>query len=91
MNRTEEWTMFLENLMACATDDYRVTPAYEIRKQHQEQLDSFLAENLTTNQKKTIEEILVEIGMAEEGKIEAIYRQGLKDCAWLLKNLGVLA
>ena len=37
-----------------------------------------------------VDEVLFELGVAAEREAELLYRQGLKDCVWLLKNLGVL-
>ncbi|WP_255225803.1 hypothetical protein [Lutispora saccharofermentans] len=37
------------------------------------------------------EKILFDLGLAAEHETEVIYHQGLKDCVWPLKNLGVLA
>ena len=50
-----------------------------------------LTTNLTKDEKDMVEEVLFEFGLAAEHETELLYQQGLKDCVWLLKNLGVLA
>lgn len=91
MNRKEEWTMFLENLLSCAVKEYQSTSEYDNRKLYQDRLDTFFAKNLTVEQKNSVEEILLELGLANGQETEFTYQQGMKDCVWLLQNLGVLA
>ena len=50
-----------------------------------------LTTNLTKEEKVMVEEVLFELGVAADHESESLYQQGLKDCVWLLKNLGVLA
>ena len=50
-----------------------------------------LTTNLTRDQKDMIDEVLLELGLGQKRETELIYRQGLKDCVWLLGNLGLLA
>lgn len=91
MNRNEEWNEFLNNLLSCASKNLQATREYEYRKQRQEQIDEMLTTNLTEEERVMVEEVLFELGVAADYESEALYRQGLKDCVWLLKNLGVLA
>jgi len=91
MTNTEEWNEFLENLHSNAIVIYKKTPEYRRQKQRQEQIDDMLSNELTRDQKHFVEEILLELGIANEREAEIVYRQGLKDSVWLLKNLGVLA
>lgn len=88
--REEEWTLFLENLIACAVQQCAETPQGEIHTQCQQQLDAFLAAHLTVENKKALEKILCARDMAADAQMDAVYRQGLRDCAWLLKQLHVL-
>ena len=91
MNRNEEWNELLSNLLSCALKNLQATREYEYRRQRQEQLDEMLTTNLTKEEKVMVEEVLFELGVAADHESESLYQQGLKDCVWLLKNLGVLA
>ena len=91
MTNQEEWNEFLSNLLSNAIAGYKNSKEYEYRKQFQKQIDEFLTTNLTCDQKTSIEEILFEFGTAAERESEVVYQQGLRDCVWLLKSLGVLA
>lgn len=91
MNRNDEWSEFLNNLASCAEKDFQATREYALQKQRKEQLDEMLTTNLVSEQKDMVDEVLFELGLAAERESELLYRQGLKDCVWLLRNLGVLA
>lgn len=91
MTRNEEWNEFLGNLLSCSLKNLQATKEYEYRRKQQEHIDEMLTTNLTRDQKDMIDEVLFELGLAGEHEIELIYRQGLKDGVWLLKNMGLLA
>lgn len=91
MSKDEEWNEFLGNLLSCALKNLQSTKEYEYRRKRQEHIDEMLTTNLTSDQKNMIDEVLFEFGLAQEHETELIYRQGLKDCIWLLNNLGLLA
>ncbi len=91
MNRNEEWNEFLGNLLSCALEGLKGTKEYEYRSVRQEYLDEMLSTNLTKDEKDMVDEVLLELGTAAEHETELLYRQGFKDCVWLLKNVGVLA
>ena len=91
MNRSTEWNEFLGNLLSCAMKRQEDTKEFEYLKQHREHIDEMLDTNLTDDQKMMVDEVLYESGLAAERESEIVYQQGLKDCVWLLKNLGVLA
>ena len=91
MTNTEEWNALLESLLSNAISTHRNSKEYECQKQRQEQIDAFLSANLSDDQKCFADEILFELGLAQERESEIVYRQGLKDSVWILKNLGVLA
>lgn len=91
MTRNEEWNEFLGNLLSCALRNLQATKEYEYRRKQQEHIDEMLTTNLTRDQKDMIDEVLFELGLAQAHETELIYRQGLKDCVWLLKNMGLLA
>lgn len=75
MSNKEDWNEFLSNLLANAVEKHRQTAEYEYYKEREKQIDKFL----------------LEYGFAEEREAEVVYYQGLKDCIWLLKNLGVMS
>ena len=91
MSSHDEWNELLKNLFSNAIRNHKETLEGEYANQRQMQIDEMLTTNLTKDEKNLIDEILFELGLAAERETEAIYRQGLKDCIWLLKNLGVLA
>lgn len=91
MSRSAEWNEFLDHLLSNAIKEHRESKEYEYQKQRQEQIADFLSTNFTVDQKSNVEEILFELAVAAERESELVYQQGLKDCVWLLKNLGVLA
>lgn len=91
MTNHEEWNEFLGNLVSNAIAEHKSSKEYEYRKQRQAQIDELLTTNLTYNEKTMVEEVLFELALAAERETEVVYRQGLQDCVWLLKSLGVLA
>lgn len=91
MSKDEEWNEFLGNLLSCALKNLQATKEYEYRRKRQEHIDEMLTTNLTRDQKDMIDEVLFELGLAQDHETKLIYRQGLKDCIWLLNNLGLLA
>lgn len=91
MNNNEEWNEFLNNLISNEIDEHRNSKEDEYLKARQEHIDEILTTNLTADQKVMVEEILFETGLASERETEIVYRQGFKDCVWLLKNLGLVA
>lgn len=90
MTNQEVWNEFLDNLVSNAIEDRRNSKEYEHQKQRREQIDEFLSTNLTADQKASVKEILYEFELAAERNTEVIFRQGLIDCVWMLKNLGVI-
>ena len=91
MSRAQEWDEFLDNLFAGAVAGYKNSREYELLRKRQEQLDELLTTNLSADDKAFVEEILFEVNLIAEREAEAVYHQGIKDCIWLLKNLGGLA
>ena len=91
MSKNEEWNEFLSNLLSCSLKNLQTTKEYEYQKQRREHIDEMQTTNLTKDEKDMVEEVLFEFGLAAEHETELLYQQGLKDCVWLLKNLGVLA
>lgn len=91
MNRCEEWKFFIEQMQDAATKEYCSTREYELRQTRQAHLDDMMSNELTADQKVFIEEILFEIISFHDREADLLYRQGMKDCVWMLKNLGVIA
>lgn len=88
--RIEAWNELLQNLSACAVKKYQTSVEYHYWKQRMEQINEFLTSNLTADQKVFVEEILFEIGMAEERQQQILYKQGMMDGIWILKQMGIL-
>lgn len=90
MDRNDEWSAFLDNMQQCAVHQLQATQEYIYRRQREEQLDELLTNNTTSGQKELIDEVLFSLGLASEREGQLLYRQGVQDGVWLLKNLGVL-
>jgi hypothetical protein len=91
MIKNKEWDNFLNNLLNNAIEKYKETTEYEYIKKQQEEIDMLLNCNLTSDEKELVEECLFDIGLICERETEIVYKQGMKDCVCILKNLGVLA
>ena len=91
MTNNDEWNEFLDNLLSNAVKNYKASKEYEYKRQRETQMDEFLSANLTVKDKTFVEDIFFELGLAAERESEVIYNQGIKDCIWILKNLGLIA
>lgn len=91
MSKNEEWNEFINNLLTNALEEYKEMMEYEYIKKQQEEIDLVFRDNLKADQKEHVEECIFDVGLVADRELEVVYRQGLKDCVWLLKNLGVLA
>lgn len=91
MSKNEEWNEFLNNLLSNALEAYKETTEYEYIKKQQEEIDMIFRDNLKADQKELVEECIFDIGLVADRESEVVYRQGLKDCVWLLRSLGVLS
>ena len=91
MTNPEQWNEFLDSLISNAMQTHHLSRECEYLKQRQAQIDEMLTTHFDDDQKIFVEEILFEFGLAAERETEIVYRQGLKDCVWLLKNLNVLS
>ena len=60
------------------------------RKKITEQIDKFLCANLSVEKKNSFEEILFEYGLEAEKAAPVIYAQGVRDCVWVLREIGVI-
>lgn len=90
MGRNKEWNELLGTLLSCALKNLQATKEYQYLEIRQEEIDEMLTTNLTKDEKVMVDEVLFELGVAAEHETELLYRQGLKDCVWLLKNLELL-
>ena len=91
MSKHEEWSEFLGNLFDNASKRYQTTKEYEYLKEKREQLDAQLFEAYPEDENPFLYNFAFEVVLDEERKTEFVYRQGFKDCVFLLKELGVLA
>ena len=91
MSNPEEWREFLRNLCSNAIAAHRNSNEYQYLRQQQEHIDEMLTTNLSADDRAFVEEVLFELGVIAERETEVVYQQGLRDCIWLLKNLGFLA
>jgi len=90
MSNREEWNEFLGNLFDNALKAYQTTKEYEFLKEKQEQLDKRMFEVYPEDTHPLVCDFAFEIGLDTERKAEYLYRQGMKDCVFLLNELGVL-
>lgn len=88
MTIQQEWQDFLEQLFNQAVELYKETPESAYLKEKRKQLDARMAE--LTLESKFVDDYIFEIGLDNDRKAEFIYRQGMKDCVWLLRTLEVL-
>ena len=91
MTRPEEWDEFLSRLRLRHWEEFKKTREYEDRKQRQEELEGLLADNLSKDEKEMVDDVLWEQGLMAEREGAELYVQGIRDCVWMLKSIGVLA
>ena len=91
MTNQEDYDKLLHNLHDNAVARYQKTQEYRHQRRRREEIDQLLAADLTSDQKALVDEVLFELNLNAERESEVVYRQGLRDCIWLLKYLGVLA
>ncbi len=85
------WDNIVEELIQAALEKQKQTLVYTYRKQREQQIDEMLTTNLTKSEKVLVEEVLFELGIMQEQESAFLYRQGLQDGVWLLKQLGASA
>jgi len=91
MTNNDEWNAFLDNLLSITIKKHRESKEGESLRQRYTHIDEMLTTNLTIDEKHFVEEIIFELGLTTDREAEIVYHQGIKDCVWLLKRLGVLA
>ena len=91
MTNKKELDNFFDALINNAEDEYKNTTEYEYFQKTENQIYNILKNNLTFDEQNFVEEIIFELGLENEHKTNLMYRQGIKDCVWLLKSIKVLA
>ena len=91
MNNHEKWNEFLENLFGNALQEYQKTKEYEYIQEKHTYIDEILKTNFSASENKIINDCIFETGLDAERQTDFIYRKGLKDSVFILKELGVLA
>ena len=91
MNNHNELNAFLENLFNNALEKYQHTNEFNFLNEKREQLDERMLKAYPEKDNPLVYEFAFELGLDVERQSEYVYRQGLKDCVFLLKELGVLA
>ena len=90
MSNHEELNEFLENLFSNALDAYRNTKEYSFLEEKREQFDAQMFDAYPEKEHPLVWNFAFEIALDMERKAGFIYRQGMTDCIFLLKELGVL-
>ena len=90
MTKSEEWDEFLNNMISVGIDNYKKTTEYNYIKKQRKHIDDILRDNLTVDQKTMVEECIFELCVAKECESEMLYKQGMTDCVFILKCLGIL-
>ena len=88
---SEEWNEFSDRLLFNTLKEYKKSKECEYLAQKKTQIDEMLSVKLTQDEKQFVGGILFERLVTTDRETEVVYHQGLHDCIWLLKNLGILA
>lgn len=91
MNKDLIWNEILHTMINSAQQDQKATPEYQYRCLRQEHMKQILQNCLLKEDWEFLEEVLAELDTAAAQDSAAAYRQGMRDCVWMLKNLGVFA
>ena len=91
MSNRKEWNEFVNNLFSNALKEYQSTKEYEYLQEKHTHIDEILRTNLSVDNNKIVENCMFELGLDAERQTDFIYHKGLKDCIFILKELGVLA
>ena len=86
----EAWNEFIDMKLEAHRQAFSLTPEYQLRQSVRAQLDDMMENNLTADQRVMMEDILLTRSEMEEQDIQRLYRQGMKDAVWLMRELGVL-
>lgn len=86
----QEWNEFVEGRIEHERLAYIKTNEAEHRRTVENQMDEMLDTNLTKSERAMVEDVLVSRLVTAEGDSKRLYRQGMRDCVAVLKELGVL-
>lgn len=90
MTNEAEFQQFIEQLLERAVAEFKETEEYQLLKEQLAQMDR-TCETMFTKEEKDFAEDCFALILSVDGQQEQyVYQQGLKDCIWLLKRLGVL-
>lgn len=90
-DRHEEWTILVNTLYEKALKALENSPEGRVRQELRRQADDFLTWNLSGSQQEILSDLLCQLEADAARTAEVLYRRGIQDGIWLLKNLGVLA
>lgn len=91
MTKYKEWNEFIMRLRLQHWEEFKKTREYDYRKQREEALEGLLEDNLNQEEKDLVDSVIWELGKAADQDGADLYIQGMRDCVWMLKTLGVLA
>ena len=91
MTNQDEWDEFLRNLFGNALEKHQKTKDYKYAQKKQAHFEEILYSNISINKKQLVDDCFFDMMLEIERKMEYLYRQGLKDCIFLLKEMGALA
>ena len=86
MTKREEWDYLLEKMFENALEEHKEAKKEQIR-QNKSVIDNLLEYYISDDEKEAVENCLFEMAMFEDRKAEFAYRRGVKDCAFILKEL----
>ncbi|MFI3326347.1 MAG: hypothetical protein R3Y35_09260 [Clostridia bacterium] len=87
---TKQWNNLLNDMMDCNISNFKQTQEFAYQKEREEHIDEMLTTNLTKDEKQLVDEVLLELGIAQEIQSAMLYKQGFKDCVLVLKKLRVI-
>ena len=87
MTNSKAWNEIVENLMERALQEHKETTEYQYYRQRSRHLDEMLTTNLRQEEREFVDEILFEISASYERQMEVLYRRGMRDAVWMLRNL----
>ncbi len=88
MQHNAEWAAFLDTLLEKARDTLAGSPEGIYRAARRREIDDFLSLNLTDDQRALVLDILSELEAGAHREADVLYRQGVRDGAWLMGALG---
>jgi hypothetical protein len=91
MGNKEEFDFFIDQLLDNAVSDFKETEQHRLLREKLDRMDSDCETKLNIEERRFVTECF-ELLLETDGQQEHyVYRKGMKDCVFLLKELGVLA